>query len=225
MSRDLINIDLWCREPGGYRVEVARSLDDVPEGQRDGWRRVRFGMRPLTWKLHTDMVRAATTHRRVRGMGGRGKGTTVDEVDWALYRQEKALRTIASWDITEDGKAVPVRDDTIMAMHPELMEALLDKYDSMVLVTKEREKALILKAFKYYQAVYKGSKSVDAPPEVVELSLMEKFSWTPQQIAEIPYGKIQELFILLNQRDRTQNQLEETRQFIASDQAKKGRKS
>jgi hypothetical protein len=35
---------------------------------------------------------------------------------------------------------------------------------------------------------------------------MEKFGWTPNQIAEIPYTKIKELFMLMNQRRVAQEQ-------------------
>ena len=48
-----------------------------------------------------------------------------------------------------------------------------------------------------------GSGQVLAPPELVELGLMEKFGWTPNEIAEIPYGKLQRLFIVMNQRDQS----------------------
>jgi len=38
---------------------------------------------------------------------------------------------------------------------------------------------------------------------------MEKFSWTPQQIAGIPLKKIRELFAIMNQRRVTIEQIEE----------------
>jgi hypothetical protein len=223
MANDLITIDLWCREKKGtYKVEIVDRQEDVPKSQEDEWTLVRFFMKPLTWKLHTDLIRAATIAKRVKSMGGKGKGTMVDEIDWSLYRQNKALLSIDSWNIVdEDGNKIPVSDDAIMSMHPDVLERLLDRYDSTVLVTKARERALMMKTFKYYQSVYGGSGNVEAPPEVVELSLMEKFHWTPQQIAEIPYRKIQELFIILNQRDNTQSQTQDAREFISSEKAKR----
>ena len=54
---------------------------------------------------------------------------------------------------------------------------------------------------KYYMSQFSGTGAVDAPLEVIEMSLMEKFNWTPQEIAKIPYKKIQEIFLILNQRD------------------------
>jgi len=46
-----------------------------------------------------------------------------------------------------------------------------------------------------------GTGAVMAPPEIVELGLMEKFHWTPQEIDQIPVGKLQRLFVVMNQRD------------------------
>jgi hypothetical protein len=41
---------------------------------------------------------------------------------------------------------------------------------------------------------------------------MEKFNWTPQQIAEIPSRKIREMFAIMNQRRVTTEQIEEQKQ-------------
>lgn len=208
LSNDLVVIDLYCREiMGSYRVDVVDKETDVPYEHKDQYKLVRFYMRPLTWKLHTDLIRKATYLRKFKGMGGKGMGGSVEEIDWCLYRQNKALLTIDSWNIVDDnGDKVAVDDDSIMSMNPTVLERLLDRYDSEVMVSKEREKVLTMKTFKYYHSIESGAGSVEAPPEVVELSLMEKFNWTPQQISEIPYNKIQELFIILNQRDKSQAQ-------------------
>ena len=37
--------------------------------------------------------------------------------------------------------------------------------------------------------------------ELVELSLIEKYHWLPQEIAQIPYKKLQMMFILRDQLD------------------------
>jgi hypothetical protein len=207
LSNDLVVIDLYCREmKGTYKVDIVDKEEDVPEEHRDKYKLVRFFMKPLTWKLHTDLIRKATYLRKFKGMKGKGMGGSVEEIDWCLYRQNKALLTIDSWNIVDDnGEKVEVNDETIMSMNPTVLERLLDRYDSEVMVSKEREKTLILKTFKYYNATNSGNGAVEAPPEVVELSLMEKFNWTPQQISEIPYHKIQELFIILSQRDKSQS--------------------
>jgi len=49
------------------------------------------------------------------------------------------------------------------------------------------------------------------PYPVLELILMEKFNWTPMQIAEIPENKLRELLIVMDQRNRATTQAEELR--------------
>ena len=39
------------------------------------------------------------------------------------------------------------------------------------------------------------------PPEIIELSLMERFHWTPQEINAIPLKTLQRLFVVMNQRE------------------------
>ena len=44
-----------------------------------------------------------------------------------------------------------------------------------------------------------------ATPEMTELHLMEEYHWTPKQISEIPYKKIQKLFLMKNQKGIVEN--------------------
>jgi len=50
---------------------------------------------------------------------------------------------------------------------------------------------------------------VEIPPEIIEITLMENFQWTPNQIDEIEYSRIQEYFMILNQRRITTQQKQE----------------
>ena len=49
---------------------------------------------------------------------------------------------------------------------------------------------------------YYGGSTFDTevPEIVIEIILMEKFGWTPQQIGEIPYDKLKLYFMVMNQR-------------------------
>ncbi len=47
--------------------------------------------------------------------------------------------------------------------------------------------------------------NVPATREMIELSLMEEFHWTPKQISEIPYKKIQQIFLIRNQKVAVEN--------------------
>jgi len=41
------------------------------------------------------------------------------------------------------------------------------------------------------------------PPELIEVDLMETFHWTPQQIDEIPMGRLQTIFATMEQRSQS----------------------
>jgi len=51
---------------------------------------------------------------------------------------------------------------------------------------------------------------------------MEKFNWTPQQIDEIPLGRLQRIFIVMEQRDVSARLGEEAR--MQKEAATKGKK-
>jgi hypothetical protein len=53
----------------------------------------------------------------------------------------------------------------------------------------------------FYIARANGTNDVAAPPEIVELDLIEKFHWTPMEIDQIPLGKLQRLYIAMEQRE------------------------
>jgi len=47
-----------------------------------------------------------------------------------------------------------------------------------------------------------GNGEVEMPYPVLELLFMEKFSWTPVQIAEIPEKKLREILTVMDQRHK-----------------------
>ena len=49
-----------------------------------------------------------------------------------------------------------------------------------------------------------GNTNASAPPEIIEISLMERFNWTPQQIDEIPIGRLQRIFAAMDQQGMSQ---------------------
>jgi hypothetical protein len=50
-----------------------------------------------------------------------------------------------------------------------------------------------------------GNNAVETPPELIEIGLMEKFHWTPMEIDQIPFGKLQRLFVTMEQRELSMN--------------------
>lgn len=65
-----------------------------------------------------------------------------------------------------------------------------------------------------------GNTNASAPPEVIEISLMERFHWTPQQIDEIPIGRLQRIFAAMDQQGMSQA----AAQQVASARAKSSTK-
>ena len=43
--------------------------------------------------------------------------------------------------------------------------------------------------------------NANAPKELVDIGLMEKFNWTPMEIDEIPLGRLQRIFVAMEQRE------------------------
>ena len=52
---------------------------------------------------------------------------------------------------------------------------------------------------------FRGISNAPATPEMTELFLIEEYHWTPKQIAEIPYKKIQKLFLIKAQKHEAEN--------------------
>jgi hypothetical protein len=46
--------------------------------------------------------------------------------------------------------------------------------------------------------------AASAPSDLVDIGLMEKFGWTPAEIDEIPLGRLQRIFVVMEQREQSQ---------------------
>ncbi len=60
-----------------------------------------------------------------------------------------------------------------------------------------------MEVHRYYMARAQGNTHAEAPPELVEIGLMERFNWTPNQIDEIPLGRLQRIFLAMEQREQS----------------------
>jgi len=70
-----------------------------------------------------------------------------------------------------------------------------------------------------------GNMNADVPPELVEIGLMEKFHWLPKEIDEIPLGRLQRIFVAVEQREQSKTaaaEIEAQRQGTLN--KKKGKK-
>lgn len=56
-----------------------------------------------------------------------------------------------------------------------------------------------------------GNMQTSAPQELVDIGLMERFGWTPMEIDAIPLGRLQRIFVAMEQREQSKiaaNQVE-----------------
>jgi len=67
----------------------------------------------------------------------------------------------------------------------------------------------------YIRSTSKGQSNVTAPEELVEISLMERFHWTPDVIHNLPMKYLQRLFVVMSQRDASAEQSMEARRIEA----------
>ena len=151
---------------------------------------IEFKMRPLTWKLYRELNEQCA------------RNGDLNDIDYLLMKEKKIVEGITDWNIKNDkGEKVEINRENIFNLHPMIVETLSNKYDELSYVSKKQKKDLTLNVNKYYMSAIAGTGQVSTPPEIVELSLMEKFNWTPNVIDEMSYKKIQELFLVMNQRE------------------------
>jgi hypothetical protein len=151
---------------------------------------IEFIMKPLTWGLYRELNKQCAR-----------KGN-LNDIDYLLMKEKKIVNGIMDWNIKDDkGNKIEISKENIFNLHPMIVETLANEYDERSYISKKERRDITLSINKYYLSAIAGTGQVSTPPEVVELSLMEKFNWAPNVIDEIPYKRIQELFLILNQRE------------------------
>lgn len=151
---------------------------------------ITFYLRPLTWKFYVDLNKRCA------------KSGNMNDVDELLLKELKITEGICGWDIKDsNGNLVDVTKENIFNLDPKIVECMFQCYEQRSYMTNQERRNLSLNINKYYMSAISGSRRVAPPMEVIELSLMEKFGWTPDVIDAMDYKKIQEIFFTLNQRE------------------------
>lgn len=126
-----IKISLYIRSENN-KVSVRTSIDKLADDVQAKYEKAEFKLRPLTWKQHNDIQRAATINR------GTGLGS---ELDWVLYKERKLCSILVGWDAKDkEGKPIPVSDSNIFKLQPEIAEVLLREFDSETVMGEEERK-------------------------------------------------------------------------------------
>jgi hypothetical protein len=127
-----VKIELFIRKGGRGSVSIETSLDEVPEKDKGKYEKSVFMMRPLTWKQHNDIQRAATVNR------GPGMGS---ELDWVMYKEKKLCAVLIGWDAKDkEGKPIPVNEENIFRLNFQVAEALLQEFDKATILGDEERK-------------------------------------------------------------------------------------
>jgi len=171
---------------------VVRVFSEYPPVTKKNYqiKSIVFKMRPFTWQIYRDFSYQCA------------RNGNLNDIDYLLMKEKKIVHGILDWNIVdENGKKVEITKENIFNLNPKIVELLCQQYDELSYITKKEKRNITLNVNKYYLSQVAGSGQVQSPPEIVELSLMEKFNWTPSEIDKIPYKKIQELFLVLNQRE------------------------
>lgn len=126
-----VKVELFIKKSKNGSIKVLTSLKDIDEDERAKFEPSIFRMRPLTWKQHNDIQRAATVMKP--GFGA--------ELDWVLYKERKLCTVLIGWDAKDkDGKSVPVKDEHIFRLSPQIAETLLGEFDRATVVGEEERK-------------------------------------------------------------------------------------
>jgi polyphosphate kinase 2 (PPK2 family) len=126
-----IKVELHVRKFRNGAVRVEQRIEDVAEKDRAAFEKVCFTMRPLTWRQHNEIQRAATVTRP--GMGS--------DLDWVTYKERKLCTVLVGWDAKgKDGKPIPVSDDNVLKLAPQVAETLLSEFDQATIMGDEERK-------------------------------------------------------------------------------------
>lgn len=127
-----VKVELFIRKGGRGSVKIEVDPASIPENDKDKYEKSVFMMRPLTWKQHNDIQRAATVNH------GPGMGS---ELDWVLYKERKLCSVLVGWDAKDkEGKAIPVNEDNIFRLNFQVAEALLQEFDRATILGEEERK-------------------------------------------------------------------------------------
>jgi hypothetical protein len=124
-----IAVEVYYKKGKNGTIKVKVDAESIPEKEKEAWTKASFTLKPLTWKQHNDIQRAATVNR------GPGMGS---DLDWVLYKERKLVTILKSWDAKDsDGKAVPVNQENIFKLCPQVAEALLNEFDKATVLGDE----------------------------------------------------------------------------------------
>jgi len=183
---DTINITLYYKKnKHSYSVLPRNEFLEVSEAERKKYSELNVKMKNLTWGFYNTLQDIS------------------DKDGYKKYKEEKLKELIIEWDasMVKDGvtKKIPVSDDTIMSLHPEIAENILKLYDLEAFINGEQEKKITRSVYGHIMGKSKTTSAITKA--IIENDLIEEFHWLPQEIAKIPYRKLQEFFLVRREKN------------------------
>ena len=133
-----IDIVIYYNKQGRfYDCHSKRSFDDleISEDEKSSYKKVSIRMRELSWGLYNDIQEDSVI---VDQNGNRN-------FNYRLYKENRLVKLIHSWDAkTTNGNGevipVPVTEENIKSLAPEIAELISSLYDDSSYFTEEDEK-------------------------------------------------------------------------------------
>ena len=186
-----INIIIFYKKMGmNYIAFLKRDFyKKVPnELNRKKFLSVEIKLKPLTWGIYND-INDPTILKSEDG----GK-----EYDYKVYKEHKLKIIIADWDIKKKNnkgelEKVPVTEESILSIAPEIAELILKEYDEVTMISEEEEKKIIIGVHNF---VMNGRGHSSIARAIMENELIEDHHWLPQDIEKIPYKSLMKYYLI-----------------------------
>lgn len=133
---ELTEIKVYYKRTGRhYVVSSAEDYNVLGEEEKKKYKCLTVKVRELTWGLYNELNEDSIIKD---GSGSR-------QWNYKLYKENKIRKILASWDAqkaNEKGEMVPVplNNDTISKLAPDIAENILTSYDTLMFVSEDEEK-------------------------------------------------------------------------------------
>ena len=133
---ELTEIKIYYKKVGKHYV--VSSLEDynaLKEEEKKAYKCLTVNVKELTWGLFNELNEDSVMKD---GAGGR-------QWNFKLFKENKLRKVLVSWDAqkaNEKGEMVPVpvNNDTISKLAPDIAESILNTYDTTMFVNEAEEK-------------------------------------------------------------------------------------
>jgi hypothetical protein len=169
-----------------YKAIGEKEFRKIEQKDKKKYSRLKVFVKQLTWGIYNELQNMMDEN---------------DEEFWnhKLYKETKMKKILVGWDAKKKNKDgtienIPVNEEELLNLSPEIAEKILDEYDSQMSLTDLEEKKLAGKVHSFIMS--HGKSSFGVSRDVIEGDLIDEFHWLPQEINEIPYKQLQKFLLI-----------------------------